>query len=506
MFQNHVESDDWSGAPITWAIAAMSEAENVIHKNTEMTAPKYTLRNFVTKRAVLQGGFPRFLQALVGILGLSRHSHAVSLFRRPMIKLKSILFLLVFAVAMPVMGVAQKLLIPMDLSQTNHLKAYGIAFMVLTQDQPVDWLLNYRGGSFMMDFSNQIAAECRIRGVSFQELDGASAAVVYADVQAEKNNTEVVRLEKAPRIAVYVPPGFRPWDDAVTLAMEYAEVKYDKLWDEEVIQGKLGEYDWLHLHHEDFTGQYGKFFSSSANEAWYVQQVALLENTAKKLGFNKVSQLKSAVVEKIRDFVTNGGFMFAMCSATDSYDIALAAAGLDICDVMYDGDPADANANKKLDYSRTFAFDNFQLHMDPYEYEYSSIDIDANILLSTQNSDYFTLFDFSAKYDPVPTMLTQCHVNVVRGFLGQTTAYHKDQIKNHVTVLALREGTDQVKYIHGNVGRGTFTWYGGHDPEDYRHAVGDPPTDLSLHPSSPGYRLILNNILFPAAKKKKQKT
>jgi hypothetical protein len=401
---------------------------------------------------------------------------------------------------------AQKLLIAMDVSQTNHLKAYGITYWALTKNIPVDWLLNYRGGSFCMDYVAEVAAECRIRGVAFEQIDGATAAQIYAQVQSEGSNTEVVKLEKAPKIAVYVPPGFRPWDDAVTLAMEYAEVKYDKLWDEEVMQDKLAEYDWLHLHHEDFTGQYGKFFASAAGQPWYIQQVTLLESTARKLGFAKVSQLKLAVAEKIRAFVANGGFMFAMCSATDTYDIALAASGIDICDAVFDGDAADQNANAKLDYQRSFAFENFKLKMDPYEYEFSDIDVDANLVMANEATDYFTLFEFSAKYDPVPTMLTQCHVNVVRGFMGQTTAFRKEVVKKSVTILAERDGTDQVRYIHGNVGRGTFTWYGGHDPEDYRHAVGDPPTDLALHPNSPGYRLILNNILFPAAKKKKQKT
>ncbi len=403
-------------------------------------------------------------------------------------------------------GQAQKLMIPMDLEQTNHLKAYGIIYWILTRDQPVDWLLNYRGGSFVTDYAEEIASECRIRGVFFESIDGASTASIYSEVQSEKTNMDVVRLEKAPRIAVYAPPGFRPWDDAVTLVMEYAEVKYDKLWDEEVIKGKLSEYDWLHLHHEDFTGQFGKFYANSAGESWYIQQVALLENTARKLGYAKVSELKKAVVSKIRDFVAAGGFMFAMCSATDTYDIALASGDVDICAEIFDGDPMDMQANQKLDFSRCFAFENFKLVMNPLQYEYSSIDVDANTILQTESSDYFTLFDFSAKYDPVPTMLTQCHVNVVKGFLGQTTAFHKEQVKKSVIVLAEREGTDQVRYIHGNVGRGTFTWYGGHDPEDYRHAVGDPATDLKLHPTSPGYRLILNNILFPAAKKKKQKT
>lgn len=425
---------------------------------------------------------------------------------RPTILASFWTFLSAFLFCSSVAMQAQKTLIPMDLTQNNHLKAYGIAYLALTKEIPVDWLLNYRGGSFILDASNELETECRIRGVTFEQISGADAAQIYAEVQAEGSNTEVVRLEKAPRIAVYAPPGFRPWDDAVTLAMEYAEVKYDKLWDEEVMAGKLSEYDWLHLHHEDFTGQYGKFYASAAGQTWYIQQVALLESTARKLGFKKVSELKHAIVEKIRDFVTSGGFMFAMCSATDTYDIALATEGIDICDAVFDGDPADPQANSKLDFSKCFAFENFSLILNPFEYEYSNIDVDANVILANERTDYFTLFDFSAKYDPVPTMLTQCHVNVIRGFLGQTTAFRKEFVKKHVTVLAERDGTNQVRYIHGNVGRGTFTWYGGHDPEDYRHAVGDPPTDLALHPNSPGYRLILNNILFPAAKKKKQKT
>lgn len=400
----------------------------------------------------------------------------------------------------------QKILIVMDLTQTDHLKAYGIAYWTLSKGVYVDWLLNYRGGSFMIDYHDYIAAECRIRGVSFETIDGGTAAQIYAEVQDENVNKDVVRLEKEPRVAVYVPPGFKPWDDAVTLVMEYAEIPYTKIWDEEVIADTLQHFDWLHLHHEDFTGQYGKFYASFANQPWYIQQVALSESTAKKLGFRKVSEMKKSVVEKIRSYIGGGGFMFAMCSATDSYDIAQAAANVDICDVMFDGDPPDADANNKLDFSRTFAFENFTLEMNPYIYEYSSIDVDANTRVNNPESDYFTLFDFSAKYDPVPTMLTQCHVNVVRGFLGQTTAFHKQFVKKSITILGEREGTDEVKYIHGNFGRGTFTWYGGHDPEDYQHAVGDPPTDLTLHKNSPGYRLILNNVLFPAAKKKKQKT
>jgi hypothetical protein len=402
----------------------------------------------------------------------------------------------------------QKVLIPMDLQQTDHLKAYGIAYWVLTKGQEIDWLLNYRGGSFMMDYQDALASECRIRGVSFETPGGAEAARIYAEVQREDNNMDVVRLEKAPKVAVYVPPGFKPWDDAVTLALEYAEIAYDKLWDDEVLQGKLAEYDWLHLHHEDFTGQYGKFYASFASASWYIEQQVMLEKKARELGFKKVADLQKAVAVAIKDYIGSGGFMFAMCSATDTYDIALAAANTDICDVMYDGDPPDPDAQQRLDFSRTLAFTNFTLERNPLRYEYSDIDQPPSDMLGMQNpdTDYFTLFDFSAKFDPVPTMLTQSHANVIKGFLGQTTNFKKSLIKNSVVILAEKEGLDQVRYLHGNYGRGTFTFYGGHDPEDYQHAVGDPPTDLSLHKNSPGYRLILNNILFPAAKKKQQKT
>jgi hypothetical protein len=417
---------------------------------------------------------------------------------------------LILAMALCAVGVrmsAQSLLIPMDArSQTDHLKAYGIVYWVLTNNQTVDWLLNYRGGSFLCPATSAIAAECRVRGVTFETLDGAAVANILAEVQSEKNNMDVVKLEKAPKVAVYQPPGFRPWDDAVTLAMEYAEIKYDKIWDEEVMKDKLSEYDWLHLHHEDFTGQHGKFFNNYANASWYIAQVQLLENTARKLGFTKVPDLKKAVVEKIRTYIANGGFMFAMCTATDTYDIAQAAKNTDIVESILDGDPADPGAQEKVDFTRTFAFENFRVITSPFIVEYSDIDVDPSVLIPQQATDYFTLFDFSAKYDPVPTMLTQCHVNLVRGFLGQTTLFKKEFLKKSVTVLAEMEGKGWAKYIHGNFGRGTFTWYGGHDPEDYQHAVGDPPTDLALHKNSAGYRLILNNVLFPAAKKKKQKT
>jgi hypothetical protein len=398
-----------------------------------------------------------------------------------------------------------KLLIYMDLQQADHLKAYGVTFNAIKDGYAGDWLLNYRGGSFMFDYSDQLALRCRLKGVSFSQLSNVEAIQLYAFVQSEEQNMDVVRLEKAPNIAVYVPPGFQPWDDAVMLALDYAEVKYDKIWIEEILRGDLEKYDWLHSHHEDFTGQFGKFYASFSGAAWYIEQQLLYEREAKKLGFKKVSDMEKAVVEAIKNYVGTGGFLFAMCSATDSFDITLSAMNTDIVDRMYDGDPPDPDAQSKLDYSNTLAFENFTLEMNPLVYEYSDIDIQP-LEVGDQRNDYFTLFDFSAKYDPVPTMLTQNHVNVIAGFMGQTTMYRKKTIKNSVYILGERAGTDQVKYIHGNYGRGTFTFYGGHDPEDYQHAVGDPPTDLSLFKNSPGYRLILNNILFPAAKKKEQKT
>lgn len=402
-------------------------------------------------------------------------------------------------------AIANRLLIQMDLSQTDHLKAYGIVYWALNKGYTVDWLLNYRAGSFLTNYTDELATECRIRGVSFEQISEDDAREIEAEVKAENVNTDLVKLEKAAKIAVYVQPGQKPWDDAVRLALEYAEVPYDMVWDEEVLADKLNEYDWLHLFHEDFTGQYGKFYANYSNAAWYIEQVALNENMARKLGYSKVSKMKLDVVLKIRDYIEKGGFLFAMCSATDSYDIALAVRNLDICERMFDGDGFDYNANSKLDFSQTLAFENFMLELDPYTYEYSSIDVTEHVRVS-EEADYFTLFEFSAKYDPVPTMLTQNHANVVHGFMGQTTGYHKSVIKKSVTILAETDGTDFVRYIHGNLGRGQFTWYGGHDPEDYRHFIGEEPTDLKHFKNSPGYRLILNNVLFPSAKKKQQKT
>jgi hypothetical protein len=396
-----------------------------------------------------------------------------------------------------------KILVPMDDRQTDHLKAYGLAYWSLAHGGRIDWLLNYRGGSFLMAEDPSIDREAKIRGVATEEVNAAGEASILATI--EDNNMEKVVLEKAPRIAVYVPPNHLPWDDAVRLALDYAEVPYATLWDPEVMRGDLSKYDWLHLHHEDFTGQQGKFYAAYAGAEWFQDERALQEKTAHALGFAKVSECKKAVARTIKDYVARGGFLFAMCSATDTYDIALSAEGVDIVDAPYDGDPPDAGAQRRLDFSRTLAFRNFTLLMDPYVYEYS--DLDATMeAVARGRSSFFTLFDFSAKNDPVPTMLTQDHTNAVPEFLGQTTGFHKGFLKPGVTVLGEVEGTDEAKYIHGEYGKGTFTFYGGHDPEDYQHAVGDPPTDLSLHKHSPGYRLILNNVLFPAAEKKKQKT
>ncbi len=414
--------------------------------------------------------------------------------------------ILLFVLLLPLSSFAQsKILIYMDLKQTDHLKAYGITYHALQKGYKADWLLNYRGGSFMIDYSKDIENECLIDGVAYDKLTTAQASEIYAQVQSPDNNMSAVRLEKAPKIAVYVPPSFQPWDDAVTMVLDYAKIPYTKIWNDEILHGDLSKYDWLHLHHEDFTGQYGKFYASFSNAQWYIDNQIQYENDAKKNGFKKVSDMMKTVAQDIKDYVGQGGFLFAMCSATDTFDIALAAEHTDICAQMFDGDPADPDAQSKLDYSNTLAFTNFKLEMNPYVYSFSDINIRPDEVGSREN-DYFTLFDFSAKYDPVSSMLVQDHVNVIHGFMGQTTMFRKSLIKKSVTILGERPGLGQVKYIHGNYGRGTFTFYGGHDPEAYEHLVGDPPTDLSLHKNSPGYRLILNNILFPAARPKKQKT
>lgn len=400
---------------------------------------------------------------------------------------------------------ATTLLVPMDERQSNHLKAYGLSYWVLNQDIVMEWLLNYRGGSFMFPHLRGIEEELIVRGISYEVLSDGQANAIRAEIGNPEVNMELIQLEKAPKIAVYSPYTALPWDDAVTMVMEYAEIPYDKIYDSAIVMGVLPKYDWLHLHHEDFTGQYGKFYSRNGGDAWYKQQVADSESDAKMLGFSKVSQLKLAVANNIKNFVIGGGFLFTMCSGTDSFDIALSAHETDICERMFDGDGSDPNAQQKLDYSNTLAFENFKLVRDPMVYEYSDID-GTELHRMPESQDKFSLFEFSAKWDIVPTMLTQCHTDVINGFMGQTTDFKRDLIKPNVLVMGENKALNTAKYIHGELGQGTWTFYPGHDPEDYQHRVGDPPTDLNLHPNSPGYRLILNNILFPAAKKKKQKT
>lgn len=401
---------------------------------------------------------------------------------------------------------ADRILVPMDLAQNDHLRAYGLVYHAVDAGAEAQWLLNYRGGSFLIAPHPDIERLARIKGVTTERISDAALAAIHE--QIETSNMEIIPLEKAPKIAVYVPPDNEPWDDAVTLVMEYAEIPYDKVYDDQVLGGRLHDYDWLHLHHEDFTGQFGKFWATYRNAQWYQAREAAQRERAKRLGYPSVAALKAAVVRGIEQYVDAGGFLFAMCSATDSYDIAQAAMGVDIVETPFDGDPADPQAQEKLDFRRTWAFEDFKLIPDPAVYEFSEIDATPQTGFSPRGDegDYFTLFEFSAKHDPVPTMLTQCHTAVIKGFMGQTTAYREQYLKPHVIVMGRNEGMGVAKYIHGNEGEGTWTFYGGHDPEDYRHQIGDPPTDLRLHRNSPGYRLILNNILFPAARKKEQRT
>ena len=398
-----------------------------------------------------------------------------------------------------------QILIPMDDSQSNHLKAYGLSFYLLENGVVIEWLLNYRGGSFLTPHLVTIEEELIIRGISYEILADGQVNGIKREIGSPEVNMEIVQLEKAPKIAVYTPGGKQPWDDAVTMVLEYAEIPYDKIYDSTIVKGGLPEYDWLHLHHEDFTGQYGKFYANFRSYPWYKKQVSDLESSAKALGFNKVSEMKLAVATNIKNFVVGGGFLFTMCSGTDSFDIALAAHETDICESMFDGDPSDRNCQDKLNYNNTLAFEDFTLVKDPLQYEYSDID-GTSLHKRNERLDKFTLFEFSAKWDVVPTMLTQCHTDVINGFMGQTTDFKRDLIKSNVLILGESKSIGTARYIHGELGQGTWTFYGGHDPEDYEHRVGDPPTDLNLHPNSPGYRLILNNILFPAAKKKKRKT
>lgn len=422
--------------------------------------------------------------------------------------LKSILFLFIsFCFSQQI--AASFVLLPMEAEgQKNHLKAYGITYWALNKDYKATWLLNYRGGSFLLPDSPELRKECQIRGVTFEILSDATANGILEEISSPSQNMEAVVLEKAPKIAVYTPKGKQPWDDAVTLVLTYAEIPFTTIYDEEILGDQLLLYDWLHLHHEDFTGQYGKFFGAYRAAPWYIEQKKEAEILAKKLGYNKVSEAKLAVALKIRDYVIGGGFMFAMCSATDSFDIALAAEGVDICEPMFDGDDSEPNYQSKIDYNNSFAFKDFILERSPTVYEFSDIDTtkDRESRIISFEKDYFTLMDFSAKWDPIPTMLCQNHTQLVKGFMGQTTAFNDDRIKSNVLRLGENKINGEARYIHGTKGKGMFTFYGGHDPEDYQHRVGDAPTVLDLHPNSPGYRLILNNVLFPAARKKKQKT
>lgn len=410
-----------------------------------------------------------------------------------------------FAAIMPLH--AAYLLIPMDNKQSNHLKAYGVAYWVLQREVEISWLLNYKGGSYLIPFHDKIERECKVRNVSYQVIADAQADAILAEIADPGVNMDEMKLQKVPRIAVYAPKNNLPWDDAVTLVLTYAEIPYDVVYDDEVLQGVLPTYDWLHLHHEDFTGQFGKFWARYRTFPWYQEDVRLQNETAQRWGFSKVSQLKLAVAKKIREFVAGGGYMFAMCSAPDSYDVALSADGLDICDMMFDGDPIRNGDPQRVDYDNCFAFTDFTVSTNPQEYEISNIDVtERRVQTVREDNDYFLLFDFSAKWDPVPTMLTQCHEKLIKGFMGQTTAFDKTLVKPDVVVLGDNAAFGEDRYIHSNFGNGFWTFLGGHDPEDYRHIVGDPPTELDMYPNSPGYRLILNNILFPAAKKKEQKT
>jgi hypothetical protein len=417
------------------------------------------------------------------------------------------LITILFVVALVTPNIfASKILIPMDEeNQQNHLKAYGIAYWILQNEIEVEWLLNYRGGSFLVANYNSIQEECTIRGVTYELITDAKVNAIKSEISNPEVNMEVVKLEKAPKIAVYTPKGKQPWDDAVTLVLTYAEIPYDEIYDKEVIENQLFKYEWLHLHHEDFTGQYGKFYRNYKNAPWYKKQQSDSEKRAVSLGFEKVSHLKLQVSKNIKEFVAGGGFLFTMCSGTDSYDIALSAENIDICEHMFDGDKADPQAQSKLNYNNTLAFKNFKLKMNPLEYEFSDID-GTTLHRIPETQDLFTLFEFSAKWDIVPTLLCQNHTNVIKGFMGQTTDFKTSLIKSDVLIMGESKALKTARYIHGEFGKGQWTFYGGHDPEDYRHFVNDPPTDLNLYPNSPGYRLILNNILFPAAKKKKQKT
>ena len=416
------------------------------------------------------------------------------------------LIILIILFAFVLKSNATSILIPMDETQTDHLKAYGVTYWILENSLEADWLLNYRGGSFLLPARPEIQEKCILFNVTYEIITDAEVNTIFAFIAKSDINMDKIKLQKPPKIAVYAPKTYQPWDDAVMLVLTYAEIPYTIIYDEEVLRGELANYDWLHLHHEDFTGQYGKFWASYRNANWYKNQVLESENRAQKLGYAKVSLLKLAVAKTIKQWIFDGGFLFAMCSGTDSYDIALAAEGVDICQAQFDGDAIDPQAQSKLDYSKTLAFKDFKISTNPYEYEFSNIDVTNYRTVKREEDDFFTLFEFSAKWDPIPTMLCQNHKQILKGFMGQTTAYNKNLIKSQVTIMGEYKAANEARYIHGEYGQGTWTFYGGHDPADYRHLVGDPQTELALHPNSAEYRLILNNVLFPAAKKKKRKT
>lgn len=424
-----------------------------------------------------------------------------------MVRAKNSFVIILFTLLSVVRLFGSRIIIPMDGTQTNHLKAYGIAYWLLERERSeVLWLLNYKGGSFMAQYNEGLEKECKTRGVYHQVVSEVDALKIETQISDPSINMNMVKLLNVPKIAVYSPKSKQPWDDAVTMVLTYAEIPYDVIFDDEVLDNKLPEYDWLHLHHEDFTGQYGKFWASFSNAPWYQDQVKETETMARKHGYKSARELKRVVVQRIRDFCMGGGFLFAMCSATDTYDIALAAQGTDICERMFDGDGISPTAQKDLEYTQCFAFKNFKLETNPYVYEYSDIDVDPRKRNVTEEEDLFTLFDYSAKWDLIPSILTQNHTKTIRGFMGQTTAFRKSRIKSDVLIMGENVLLNEARYIHGEMGKGTWTFFGGHDPEDYQHHVGEPPTDLNLHPNSPGYRLILNNILFPSAQKEKQKT
>lgn len=398
---------------------------------------------------------------------------------------------------------ANFVLIPMDQTQTNHLKAYGIAYSLIKDELEIDWLLNYRGGSFLAPYAKAIEQECKLRAVSFEIISDAGKQQIVNQISGQNVNMEVVKLHTAAKMAVYSPIKISTSEfentDAVLLVLKYAEIPFDVIYDKEILDGELPKYDWIHLHHEDFTGQFGRNLRRMSTN-----DIKAQEDIATKFGYPKVSLMKLAVAKAIKEFCAGGGFLFAMCSGAETFDIALAAEGIDIVD-NFDGDGADPNAQSKLDFSKTFAFQNFKIHLDEDQgSNFSDINATGGRSWYSDDSNYFQLFDFSAKWDVIPSMLVQNHEHFIREFFGQTNAFSKHTVKPNVLVMGTSQDSD--RYIYGELGRGQWTFYGGHDPEGRRGGNRRMGTDLNLYPNSPGYRLILNNVLFPSAKKKKRKT